>query len=65
MVAMTQAKTQGAAAAVLGGETASLLDVPRAPSEGDPFSRAFETRTGGGGYDVIKERAGGGPEGDV
>lgn len=56
---MPRADSTRAGAAVLGGETASLLDVPRAPSEGDPFSRAFETGTGGGGghYDVIKERA--------
>lgn len=51
--------------AVLGGETASLLDAPRAaPAEGDPFSRAFETGRGGGGYTIIEERTGGGPEGE-
>lgn len=50
--------------AVLGGETASLLDAPRAIPEGDPFSRAFETGRGGGGYTAIEERTGGGPEGE-
>lgn len=51
---------------VLGGETASLLDAPSAVPEGDgdPFSRAFETGAGGGGYTVIEERTGGGPEGE-
>eukprot|EP00752_Nemacystus_decipiens_P004706 g4292.t1 len=49
--------------AVLGGETASLLDAPRAVPEGDPFSRAFETGRRVGGYTVIEERTGGGPEG--
>lgn len=51
--------------AVLGGETASLLDAaPPAVPERDPFSRAFETGRGGGGYSVIEERTGGGPEGE-
>eukprot|EP00903_Cladosiphon_okamuranus_P018567 g17090.t1 len=49
--------------AVLGGETASLLDAPRSLPQGDPYSRAFETGRGGGGYEVIEERTGGGPEG--
>lgn len=53
----------GSTTLVLGGETASLLDAPRAPPEGNPFSRAFETGGGRGGYTVIEEGTGGGPEG--
>lgn len=56
--------THGDRTAVLGGETASLLDAPTTvPQRDDPFSRAFETGRGGVGYTVIEERTGGGPEG--
>ncbi|CAM9434767.1 unnamed protein product [Ectocarpus fasciculatus] len=50
--------------AVLGGETASLLDAPGELADRNPYSRAFETGGGGGGgYTVIEDRKGGGPEG--
>lgn len=55
------------ASTVLGGETASLLDVPKAASGsragGNALSRAFET--GGQPYTAVEERVGGGgPAGD-
>ncbi|CAN0187574.1 unnamed protein product [Ectocarpus sp. 4 AP-2014] len=50
--------------AVLGGETASLLDAPGELADRNPHSRAFETGGGAGrGYTVIEDRNGGGPEG--
>lgn len=52
--------------AVLGGETASLLDGPGELADRNLYSRAFETGGGGGrGYTVIEDRNGGGPEGDA
>lgn len=62
---MSPSRRDMVADTVLGGETASLLDMPRAAAGAreDAFSRAFETGAGKG-YTGIEERSGAGAGGE-